>query len=199
MIENFLICIMYLISVALGCCAVVLYGYMPLKSFGDFGKLCLYLIGLYVGLKLVVRVVCLILKRAFSCDYDCEERKIFSIIYFIVSFVGTMICGYIETKSIFLTIVGMVCMFLYNLFPLLFEISIGAPDSDYHSNDVKLNNSSDKYDIKSGYVTDQFGNIKAKSTTYIDGDIKKTYVTDNLGNTIAESTTIGNHTTTKIK
>lgn len=198
MMEIFLICMMFLISVVAGGCWVGMIMYTPSESFVDFGKQCLYSIGLYFGLKLIILVICLILNRAFKCGYDSEERKVFSKIYLIVSFVGMMIYGYVEYKSVFSAIMGAVIAILYDGFPILCEC-LGVTDGDYHSNDVKLNNSSDKYDIKSGYVTDQFGNIKAKSTTYIDGDIKKTYVTDNLGNTIAESTTIGNHTTTKIK
>lgn len=198
MIAVILIGLMYVLSIGLGVGSVALVGYMPLKSFKDFGILLLYIIGLYIGLKLVVLIICWILNKFFDCDFDSDGRKQFSIIYFVVSFIGIIICTYIETKSIFSTILITILMALFNLMPLAFEF--GGEGIDFESISTSKSNSySNKYDIKSGYVTDEFGNIKAKSTTYIDGDIKKTYVTDNLGNTIAESTTIGNHTTTKIK
>lgn len=198
MITVILIGLMYVLSIGGGVASIVLFVNNPLKSFKDFGMTFVYGITCYIALKISTWIICWILNKFFNCDFDSDVRKKFAIIYFIVVFVGITVVGYITSKSIFTTIILVLWMFFINLYPIMFEFNIGTDEDGYGSN-VTSNNSSKKYDIKSGYVTDQFGNIKAKSTTYIDGDIKKTYVTDNLGNTIAESTTIGNHTTTKIK
>lgn len=182
---------LYLLSIVAG--AVVLFFERKLQL-GFFYTL-LYYIGFYLAFKLIVFIISCIL--TFLGDYyDGDDRRRFSRIYFITYTVLLLLELYNSYNNILETIIiGFVGFMITNGIPCLIDLAPLMDGADIITPKASSNN----YDIKSGYVTDKFGNIKAKSTTYIDGDIKKTYVTDNLGNTIAESTTIGNHTTTKIK
>ena len=198
MLSIILTGIMYLLSIGLGIASVYLVGYGPMKTFKDFGMLFVYELIFYFGLKIIILIINWIENKIYKVKVDSdtneEYRQGFALVYFAVSFIGIAIVGYISTKSIFSTVLLVLIMFMVKLIQILAENS-GSSLETPASAPTKSNN----YDIKTGYVTDEFGNIKAKSTTYTDGDIKKTYVTDNLGNTIAESTTIGNHTTTKLR
>ena len=101
-------------------------------------------------------------------------------------------------KRIIVLLIGIVGFLMSCFIPLFINFVKGGSSSNkpsWKSNDSRIFSP----DVKQGIITDEFGNIKGKSTTYDYGDYSKTYVKDNLGNVKVESTDYGNYRETKLK
>lgn len=164
-----------------------------------FFNVVLYSLIVFVVCKIIIYIISKILNKKYHTNIDEDDRERYMIPYFLIVLVGYIVRSYFSYKnileSIFIGIVG----FLMSCFiPLFLNFVKGGSSSStpsWKSNDSRII----APDIKQGIITDQFGNIKGKSTTYDYGDYSKTYVKDNLGNVKVESTDYGNYRETKLK
>lgn len=164
-----------------------------------FFEVVLHSLIVFVICKIMIYIISKILNKKYLTNIDEDDREKYMIPYFLIVLVGYIIKCYFSYKNILESILIGIVGFLMSCFiPLIINfVKGGSPSSkpSWKSNDSRIFSP----DVKQGIITDEFGNIKGKSTTYDYGDYSKTYVKDNLGNVKVESTDYGNYRETKLK
>ena len=172
---------------------------IPSYFFTEF-KNVLKLVPIGIAFYLVTRIIFWIIRKIYSKKNDYEFDEDYAVITLWWYFPSAIICLIISQMIIYdlgifdAMIQSLVFSVLMYLIPVLINTNGEGGKTEFSSN----NNNSDMK-IKTGYITDQFGNVKGKSTTIEMGDYSETHVRDNMGNSIIDSTTLGNYTNTKIR
>lgn len=195
-IEIILKILLYIISIIWG----IIFSYFIVKQEG-FLILLPYGLAFFIGLKLVITIICSVLNKHYKNEYDKGSKKKFAIIYIVTSVIFSMILVYISTKDIIISILMGVVMSLWvNGLPIFYETvtsDFGYTEipNNYYSNSTPKAETKFDPGIRTTYFKDEFGNITGNATTYKIGDMEITQFKDKEGRVTGEGTTYGNIST----
>ena len=185
-IETILKIFLYIISIVWG----IISAYFITKQEG-FLILLPYGLAFFIGLKLIITIICSVLNKHYKNQYDKDAKRKFAIIYIVISVILSMILAYIPTKDIIISILMGVIMALWvNGLPIFYESVTSSSGGSGITNNYSSSapKAETKFDpgIRRTYFRDKFGNITGDATTYKVGDVEFTQFKDKEGRVTGE-------------